>query len=221
MKQLLNIFILILISSCGSQTDQDDFSYDPTIPYPKLNSGDFWLDKFDERGLQNARVYNDNVFCHTVNPREDTYLYCFDLISGRVKWRAQVDEYAIQPIVKINDKIIYCSYLGEMTAFDTLGIELWKTKYDKSYAGHWLDPSDLKIKMKGVIGAEIKIYNLNGEVDGTIISPSLKKKITKNGNKVDIINNQYKVNHNGWKYDIDVSISENDEKHNIKIKKHL
>ena len=211
----------MLICSCGSQTDHDDFSYDPTIPYPKLNPGEFWLDRFDERGLQNARIYDNEVFCNTVNPRGETYLYCFDLISGRVKWRAQVGEYATQSVVKIKEKIIYCTFLGEMSAFDTSGKELWKIKYDKSYAGHLVDPRDMRIKIKGVIGTEIKIYNLNGEVEGSINSPPLKKEITKYGSKVDIINNQYKLIYNGWNYDINVSVSEGEEKHTIEIKKYL
>lgn len=220
MKQTLYIFFLIFICSCSDQSNHDNFSFDPTIPYPLLNPGDFWLDKFDERGLQNGRVYNDDLFCNTINVRGDTYLYCFDLKSGKVKWRAKVHEFATQPITKQNETIIYCSFLGEFQVFDITGKEIWTATYDKSYAGHWVDPSDSKIKVKGVIGSEIRIYNINGDVDTTIKSFSLKKKIDKLGRQVDKINKRYRLAYKGWKYDIDVSTPQNKELNNIEIKKY-
>ena len=153
--------------------------YDPTVPYPLLNPKDFWLDKFDQRGLQNAIVYRDKIYCNTIDVGgKGSYLYCLNPKNGLVIWRSPVDAYATQPASFQNDTVIYCSFLGWISTFDSAGKTLWKAKFDYPYAGHWVDTNNSRLLVKTagwkyVAGFDIKSGKLTLETK----SDSLQKAI--------------------------------------------
>lgn len=219
-KIVICLLLLTLISSaCSSHQSESEFSYDPTIPYPVFDRGDFWLDKFDQRGLQNARVYDDRMYCNTIETFGDSYLYCFDLKSGTVLWRTLVSDFATQPVTEWNDKVIYSSFLGEFQAFDKQGNELWAFRCEDPYGGHWVDPNDGDIKVSTPYGNRITCYKMNGEFYYRENNPILKKIIEKEKYVIDTVTNQYHITYNNWNYTIKVTTPEYGENHLLEISK--
>ncbi len=166
MRQLPFILISAIVVLASCQDSKSNFDYDPTVPYPLMNSGDFWVDKFDQRGLQNAIVYHDKLYCNTIDVGGNSnYLYCLNPKNGLVVWRSKVDAYATQPVSFQHDTIIYCSFLGRIFTFDSTGKILWKAKFDYPYGGHWVDTNNSKLLVKTVgwkyvAGFDIKSGNL-------------------------------------------------------------
>lgn len=163
---LIVISILIFLISCKKK--ESNFVYDPTVPYPLLNPGDFWLDKFDERGLQNAIIYRDKIYCNTIDVGGDSnFLYCLNPKNGLVVWRAHVDAYASQPPSFQGDAVVYCSYLGDISTFNNKGKIIWKAKFDYPYGGHWVDTINSRLLVKTVYWKYVSNYDIES---GKLIS---------------------------------------------------
>ena len=218
--QLIYLLLTVsIVASCNSDSNSQ-FQYDPTKPYPIFDSGDFWLNQFDQRGLQNVSVYGDHFYCNTVNPGAASYLYCFDLTTGTVKWRTTVDAYATQPVIEVNDSAFYCSYLGHMYVYSEDGEEIWRDRYGSPCGGHWLNPKDGTINMTSPHGDEVTTYRINGELVSKEANPMLKKKIQKIRGKVNRLSKQYTVKHKNKRYTINVSTAPNREQHEIEVIQH-
>lgn len=218
MKGIIYYFVMIFILiSCNEDQTGVQFSYDPSVPYPLFNSGDFWLDSFNQGGLQNARVYGDRLYCNTIDVGGNNYLYCLNLKTGTVNWRSMVSAYATQSITKINDTIIYCSYLGHIHAYNIIGEALWDEQYSRPYAGHWVDTTDNKIKIKTVSDSEVSIYRLDGKNMLVEENQRLKNEIDAHGGLVDQISKKYLLRHKHWNYSITISTPQNRRQHNIEI----
>lgn len=179
MRRLIFILVSTFISLTSCQDNNSYFVYDPTVPYPLLNPGDFWLDKFDQRGLQNAIVYHDNIYCNTIDVGgEGNYLYCLNPKNGLVVWRGHVDAYATQPVSFLKDSVIYCSYLGGISTFDNEGRNLWKAKFEHPYGGHWVDTINSKLLVKTVHWKNVSEYDVkSGKLISDIESDSLQRLI--------------------------------------------
>lgn len=169
MKHLSIIIIVILIFLTSCQEKESGFVHNPGIPYPILNPGDFWPDKFDQRGLQNAIVYSDKIYCNTINLGGDrvNFLYCLNPTNGLVEWRSNVQSYAPFPITVYNDRVVYCSYLGEISTFDTNGKEIWTAKFGHPYHNHWVDTINSTLLVTTVAWNGVNVYDINS---GEIIS---------------------------------------------------
>mgnify|MGYP000662080151 FL=1 len=61
--KILMFIILLVLFSCK----KDKFEYNTSMPYPKLEVGENWRDKYDERGLQNAIIKGKYQFVNTIN----------------------------------------------------------------------------------------------------------------------------------------------------------
>ena len=156
---LLISAIVVLISCQGNKSN---FDYDPTVPYPLLNPGDFWIDKFDQRGLQNAIIYRDKIYCNTIDVGGDAnFLYCLNPMNGLVVWRGHVKAYASQPASFFKDIIVYSSYLGDISSFDSTGTNVWNAKFSHPYGGHWLDTINSKLLVKTVHWKYVSEYDVN------------------------------------------------------------
>lgn len=186
--KLLYFVFLLILSSCKSKSD---FSYDPAIPYPLFNPGDFWADKFDQRGLQNAILYNDKLYCNTIDVGgNENFLYCLNPGNGLAVWRVKVDAYASQPVSFQDDKIVYCSYLGDIIVVNLEGELVWKAKFSHPYGGHWLDSSRSRLLVKTVYWKFVSEYDMttgklmaDAESDSLQGLMALKMKIEKRGDK--------------------------------------
>ena len=133
---LLIFIIFLFLISCK----ENKFEYDPSKPYPKLEVGESWLDKYDERGLQNSITNGKYKFVNTINISEgQNYLYCLNLENGKVEWRNEIDAYASQPVCIINNQIFYVSYVGGIYSFSLDGKKLWTNKLKSSYSGHTIN----------------------------------------------------------------------------------
>lgn len=164
--KILMFIILLVLFSCK----KDKFEYNTSMPYPKLEVGENWRDKYDERGLQNAIIKGKYQFVNTINIREgQNYLYCLNLENGKVEWRNEIDAYASQPVSIINNQLFYVSYLGNIYSFSLDGKKLWTNKLKSSYGGHKLNPNNNNLLVKTVTqgvfefdkktGAEINHYD--------------------------------------------------------------
>jgi hypothetical protein len=174
----LTISILCFLTSC--REEESAFVYDPSIPYPIINSGDFWPDKFDQRGLQNATLYRDRIFCNTIDVGGNSnFLYCLNPTNGLAVWHKNIKAYASQPVSFCGDKIIYCSYLGDISLFNYGGDLIWQTKFKHPYGGHWVDTINSRLLVKTVYWKNVSIYDLKS---GALISDdendSLQRQIT-------------------------------------------
>ncbi len=207
------------MTSC--QGSNSSFVFDPSVPYPLLNTGDFWLDKFDQRGLQNAIIYQDKIYCNTSDVRGgNNFLYCLNPKNGLVKWRGGVDAFASQPASFKNGMVIYSSYLGNISAFDKQGKVIWKAKFDHPYGGHWLDTINSKILVKTVYWKRVSEYNVeSGKLISDNENDSLKKLIEKNMIDERLLEkHEYQFKKNGKKYTIKCRPSISDEIGNYIIK---
>jgi outer membrane protein assembly factor BamB len=77
--------------------------------YPAFETGEFWVANFNQNLLQNARLYDDNLYCNTVNNPSGDFLYCLNLKNGKVKWKVPVDNFAPDPVI-ISNKVIYIGF---------------------------------------------------------------------------------------------------------------
>lgn len=164
--KILMFIILLVLFSCK----KDKFEYDTSMPYPKLEVGENWRDKYDEGGLQNAIIKGKYQFVNTINISEgQNYLYCFNLENGKVEWRNEIDAYASQPVSIIDNQLFYVSYLGNIYSFTLDGKKIWTNKLKSSYGGHKLNPNNNNLLVKTVTqgvfefdkktGQEINHYN--------------------------------------------------------------
>lgn len=198
------IYFLIVLTSCqDNQSKEPAFVYDPTVPYPIFNSDEFWPDKFDQRGLQNAVIYHDRIFCNTIDVGGDNnFLYCFNPTNGLVVWRAQVKAHATQPVLVCDERIIYCSFLGDISTFDSLGKIIWQAEFDSPYGGHWVDTINSRLLVKTVSWNYVSIYDIkSGELVSKTENDSLQKLIDiKRTNSSLSQKNEYRFERMGKKY---------------------
>lgn len=212
------IYIFMFLTSC--RESKSNFVYDPTVPYPLLNPEDFWLDKFDQRGLQNAIVYRDKIYCNTIDVGGDgNFLYCLNPKNGLVVWRAQVDAYATQPASFQDDMIIYCSYLGDITTLNSEGKIIWKAKFDHPYGGHWVDTINSRLLVKTVYWKYVSDYDIKtGRLTSKTESDSLQKIVEGNMKSENLFEKQeYKFARMGETYIIKCRPSKPDEVGEYKI----
>jgi hypothetical protein len=172
--------MLIVLVAC--QEKKSEFNYEPTVCYPLLNSEDFWIDKFDQRGLQNAIIYRDRLYCNTIDVGGDAnYLYCLNPQNGLVEWRANVEAYASQSASFSDSIIIYSSYLGNISAFNAEGKNLWKAKFSHPYGGHWVDTLNTKLLVKTVYWKHVSEYDIkSGDLISDQENDSLQQQIEEN-----------------------------------------
>lgn len=208
MKRLLTglFFLLVFLASCQEERySHPDFVYNPDMPYPILNSGDFWPDQFDQRGLQHARVYKDRLYCNTIDlGGKHNYLYCFNLNNGLVEWRAPVAAYAAQPVSFCNGSIIYCSYMGDISAFSFTGDTLWQTRFKYPYGGHWVDSAHSQLLIRTEYWKYVSVYDIStGKLLSDIESDSLQKLVTAQVDKrIWVPENMYQFERDGVRYRI-------------------
>lgn len=128
MKDFIKVvsFICICVSfACQNKK----FEFDPSKPYPELEVGQRWDDKFDSRGLQNGIVKGNYLFVNTINILKGrNYLYCLNTVTKKVQWKNEVDDYASQPVCISNTQVFYVSYVGNIYSFSLDGKKLWSIK---------------------------------------------------------------------------------------------
>ncbi|MDC0008318.1 hypothetical protein OAE12_01270 [bacterium] len=220
MKRFVYILISTLLVLVACQEKKSGFNYDPTVPYPLLNSGDFWIDKFDQRGLQNAIIYRDRLYCNTIDVGGDAnYLYCLNPQNGLVEWRANVEAYASQSAAFLDSIIIYSSYLGNISAFNEEGKNLWKAKFSHPYGGHWVDTLNSKLLVKTVYWKHVSEYDIKS---GNLISDkendSLQLLIEENRKDKRLLETHiYNFTRNGTTYKINCRPSKTEEWGDYKI----
>jgi len=189
---LIIIYVSLFLISC--QKNGSNFDYDPTVPYPLLNPGDFWLDKFDQRGLQNAIIYRDKIYCNTIDVGGNAnFLYCLNPKNGLVLWRAHVDAFASQPVSFQDNRVIYCSYLGDIYTFNNDGKIIWKAKFDYPYGGHSVDTINSRLLVKTVYWKYVSTYDIkSGKLISKTKNDSLQQLIyNKKVNQSHMKNHQY------------------------------
>jgi len=179
MRRLSSILISAIVVLTSCRDSKLNFDYDPTVPYPLMNSGDFWIDKFDQRGLQNAIIYRDKIYCNTIDIGGDgNFIYCLNPKNGLVVWRGHVDAHASQPASFFKDIIIYSSYLGDISSFDSTGTNIWNAKFGPPYGGHWLDTINSRLLVKTVYWKNVSEYDVNsGELISDTENDSLQRLI--------------------------------------------
>ena len=200
--KLLYFSFLLLLASCKGKSG---FSHDPAVPYPLFNPGDFWADKFDQRGLQNAVVYQDKLYCNTIDVGGDeNFLYCLNPKNGLVIWRVSVEAFATQPVSVYEDKIVYCSYLGDISVINNKGKLIWKAKFKHPYGGHWMDTSHAELLVTTVYWKNVSHYELNtGKLISDNESDSLQKLIDlKRNNEIILDKYEYRFTREGKTYTI-------------------
>ncbi len=148
--------IFVLFQSCKSDWPQEQ--------YPNLQVGECWIDIFDQRGLQNAKVVGDKLFCNTINFDKPDYLYCLSLTTGKVVWKYPTSNYASQSIVTFEDEIYFSSYVGEISKISMQGNEIWKIKFPSSYAGHKINPLNGNLFVNSVVNGFYEFDRNSGEL---------------------------------------------------------
>ncbi len=155
-KSVILGVILIILCSC-------EWKHDPSKPYPNLSVGEYWIHKFDQRGLQNARVSLDRLFCNTINiAKGQNYLYCLSLKNGKVLWKVPVEAYASQPVEIYDNEIFFSTYVGHIYKISIDGNVLWKTKFPSCYSGHQVNPINGNLIVNSVVNGAFEFDNKTG-----------------------------------------------------------
>jgi len=198
------INILLLLTSCQKNNSEEFvFDYDPSIPYPVLNPGEFWLDRFDQRGLQHAVIWRDKIYCNTIDVAGNgNFLYCLNPVNGLVEWRAPVEAFAAQPAVVCDENVVYCSYLGDLSIFDMEGKRIWKAKFDHPYGGHWVDTIRSQLLVKTVYWKDVSVYDIkSGDLISNAENDSLQELIaSKIKNDLPLETHTYRLERMGTTY---------------------
>lgn len=206
MKRLHLIIIPLICCMLSCVNRQRGFVHDPSKPYPLLNPGDFWPEKFDQRGLQNAVIHQGRLYCNTIDVGgKGNYLYCMDTASGLVTWRAQLEAYATQPASFLHDTVICCSYLGDITVMDAGGKAVWNAKFSHPYGGHWVDTLNKRLLVttvywKNTTGYDIRTGKIIAEIENDSLQKLIKSKTKAGQGHV----HEFHFIHNGKNYTITV-----------------
>jgi len=161
MKKKSSILKLVIF---GLLLQGCNWRFDPSVPYPNLEVGEYWIDKFDQRGLQNAKIIADRLFCNTINISEgQNYLYCLSLNTGKVIWKIPVEAYASQSIELFGDEIYFSTYVGDIYKISVDGKVLWKTEFLSSYAGHNVNPQNGNLIVNSVVDGAYEFDSKTGE----------------------------------------------------------
>ena len=119
--------------------------------YTELEVGNYWLNDFQQAPIQNARLYKGKLYCNSINQQTGDFLYCLDLIDGRVKWKVPVDNFASAPVL-INDKAIYYTTLvGHTYCVSLDGNILNSIKFSNSYSGQRINTFNGNLIMNSVV----------------------------------------------------------------------
>jgi hypothetical protein len=155
--------LLLLAAIISSYHCTNSWQFDPSVPYPVLQDGDYWVDKFHEGGLQNSLIHEDKLFCNTINISSGpNYLYCLSLSTGKVLWKYPVKKFAADPVIIHKDKLVYVSYVGDFFVLNLSGQLLFEQKLSYSYAGIALNPINSNLLIQSVTDGVFEYNFENG-----------------------------------------------------------
>lgn len=158
-NKLIYLLAWLLMAILGCEGS--GFKHDPTELYPEFNVNDYWIDKFDQRGLHNIEIDSDKLYCNTTNGyKGQDFLYCFDFKSGKVLWKVKVKNYASQKVEIDSSGMFYVSYVGDIIRVDLNGKLVWESKLKGSYGGHTINPVSNNLIVRTVTGGFYE-YNVN------------------------------------------------------------
>ena len=150
----------MIFCSCNQE-----FKHNPSEPYPEFAIGEYWIDKFDQRGLQNAVTFNHKLYVNTINiSKGDDFIYCLNLENGKVLWKYKVKTHASQPISVNENRIYFCTYVGDIYAFTKEGKLLWTKKLESSYGGYTINPINNNLIVRSVSNGIYEFDSLSGEL---------------------------------------------------------
>ncbi len=162
MKQTILLLCAYILTSYGNGNN-----FDPSKYYPNLEPGDFWVEIFDQRGLQNVKLFQNRLYTNTNNlVNGDDYLYCLNLESGLVEWKINVDSYASQPVNFVDDGLFYVSVIGGIYKISFDGKLLWNLKSPSPYSGHLINPLNQNLIVVSRMNGFYEFHNSNGELIG-------------------------------------------------------
>ncbi len=165
MLKSLRSFFLIFSVFCLSNSCKQGFKHDPTKIYPVLEKGQYWIDHFDQRALQNAKVHDGMLYCNTINRhRGQDFLYCLGLSSGKVIWRIPVDGPASQPVEVYKKQLYYSTTMGDIYKLSMGGEILWQQKLSSSYSGHRVMPKNGNLIVNSVVNGAFEFDSSSGEI---------------------------------------------------------
>jgi outer membrane protein assembly factor BamB len=150
MKHIRNTILLIAVCTFVA-CQNNKFNYDPSEPYPELEVGERWDDKYDSRGLQNGIIKGNYLFVNTINISEGKdYLYCLNLVSKKVEWKNEVAQFASEPVCFGPNQVFYVSYVGNIYSFTLDGKKLWAIKTGTTFKEHKLNPENNNLVTKTI-----------------------------------------------------------------------
>ena len=157
---IILLFIIATTHSCDS-----NFNFDPSKAYPILEIEDYWVNKFNQGGLQNAKIFEDRLFCNTINiTKGQDFLYCLSLATGKVIWKFPVKWYASQPVEIYNNTIYFATVLGNIYNISIEGKLIWEQKLPAAYSGHTVNPTNGNLIVSTVVDGAYELNSETGEI---------------------------------------------------------
>lgn len=154
----LPVILLSILGSCWWHSETEK-------PKAVLDKGDYWVTHFNTGDFQNSVIYGNLLYCNTCNSaKEKDYFYCFDLGSGKVRWRHPIENFASQPPMITNRSIFFSTYLGDLHYLDLDGNCLWQRKFGLPYGGHFIDVSSGNPVVYSVMEGVWEYNKRNGQV---------------------------------------------------------
>jgi outer membrane protein assembly factor BamB len=155
MRQILmTIIFLSAIYSCSNKRES----------FAKLEEGDSWVEKYQDGVLNYLVVYDNFLLGSThLTPKQD-YLYCLNLINGKVEWKAEVKERASQQVAVDDNIVYYSSFIGQIETFDFEGKKLWNLRFPSNFSSHEVNNINGNLLVESVSNGVYEYSKENGEL---------------------------------------------------------
>lgn len=167
MKKTINLFLVfITLISCvqKGKSNPKDFV---------LRVGDYWVEGFSSGSFPGKAFSDDKVYCSSINSNTrneqgvvrglPNYLYCFDLNSGKVDWRYEVENHPSSPPIILDTMIYYSTFTGDLHCLTKDGKLKWKRKADGSFADHSVNPLNNNLQVSTVANGVFEYDANSGE----------------------------------------------------------
>ena len=128
--------------------------------------GDFWLEGFQNNSLPSKTLFNNKIYCSSINIANGlpNFLYCLNLISGKVDWATPVANWASQAPVVTDSFIYFCSYVGDIYKLNKEGKVTWESNLPGSFAGFAMHPFNNNLFVKGLESGLFEYNCANGSI---------------------------------------------------------
>lgn len=138
-----------------------------------LEVGDYWIQDYFSGSFPSKTFSDDKVYCSSINSNTlsgngaikglPNYLYCFNLKTGKVDWRYEVEAFATAPPIILDTLIYFSTFTGDLHCLTRDGKLKWKRMADGSFTNHSFNPFNNNLYVSTVENGIFEYDAITGE----------------------------------------------------------